>query len=148
MSASGLPLRLAVPLALLISMVLATTALAGGRPFTTDLTGAAEVPSGDPDGSGTASVTLNQGLGEVCFAIEVADITLPSTGAHIHVGDVSVAGPVVVPLAAPDETGTSSGCVSADAELIKQIRQNPENYYVNVHSVDFPAGAVRGQLAK
>jgi hypothetical protein len=31
-------------------------------------------------------------------------------------------------------------------ELIKAIRQNPENYYVKIHSTVFAAGAIRGQL--
>jgi hypothetical protein len=31
---------------------------------------------------------------------------------------------------------------------MKRIRQNPENFYVNVHNADFPDGAVRGQLSK
>ena len=120
---------------------------AGGRPFTTTLTGAAEVPGpGDPDGIGTATLTLNQGQGEICYELTVSGIA-PATAAHIHVGDSTVAGPVVVPLAAPT-SGSSSECASVDPELIKAIRQNPENYYVNVHNADFPAGALRGQLSK
>jgi len=55
---------------------------------------------------------------------------------------------VLVPLAPPDASGTSSGCVSVDPDLIKAIRQNPENYYVNVHTTDYPGGALRGQPAK
>lgn len=147
--------RLAI---LTLSMLIAALAVAGlaasataesGRPFTTALTGAAEVPGpGDPDGSGVATITLNQGQGEICFSISVSNIALPAIGAHIHVGAAGVAGPVVVPLASPDASGASSGCVSVDPDLIKAIRQNPENYYVNVHSTEHPAGAVRGQLSK
>lgn len=120
----------------------------GGRPLSTSLSGAAEVPGpGDPDGSGTAKITLNQGQGTVCFELVVSDI-VPATAAHIHRGEVGVAGPVVVGLAAPT-SGTSSGCVEGvSKDLIKAIRQNPEDYYVNVHNVSFPAGAVRGQLGK
>ena len=120
----------------------------GGRGFATTLTGAAEVPGpGDPDGSGTARVTINVGQGELCFVLSVSDIALPATGAHIHVGTADQAGPVVVPLQPPDETGTSSGCVTVNADLLQQIVSNPDGYYVNVHSSEFPAGAVRGQLS-
>jgi hypothetical protein len=137
---------------LVAALVLSVGALAedGGRPFTIALTGAAEVPGpGDPDGSGTALLRLNPGLGQVCFELSVSDITLPATGAHIHVGTATEAGPVVVGLIPPDASGTSSGCVSADADLIKAILQNPENYYVNVHTVPlYAAGAIRGQLSK
>lgn len=138
---------LAVTLAVVMSF--APVFAFGGRPFATELSGANEVPGpGDPDGSGSISLTLNQGRGEICYTLTVADIMLPATGAHIHKGTSDVAGPVEVALTAPDASGESSGCVSVDAEEIKEIRQHPEEYYVNVHTSDYPAGAVRGQLSK
>ena len=135
-------------LIVLAVLALATTAADGGRKFTTTMTGAAEVPPGDPDGSGTATITLNYGQGEVCWEITVSGITLPATASHIHVAPVGVAGPVVIPLTPPDVNGFSSGCTSADRALIKNIIQHPEEYYVNVHNADYPTGALRGQLSK
>lgn len=118
-----------------------------GRKLFATMTGAAEVPGpGDTDGSGTVNIVLNQGQGEVCFALAVSNIA-PATAAHIHEGAVGVAGGPVVTLAPPPTGGSSNGCVTADKELIKTIRQNPENYYVNVHNTEFPDGAIRGQLS-
>lgn len=139
---------LLVMMVVIAMVAVAGTVLAGGRPLAAELTGAAEVPGpGDPEGSGSAWITLNQGQGEVCFELMVSDILLPATGAHIHVGTAADSGPVVVPLAPPDESGTASGCTTdVERDLIKDIRQNPASYYVNVHNADFPGGAVRGQL--
>jgi hypothetical protein len=111
------------------------------------LTGEVEVPPGDPDGSGLAAVIVHPARGRLCFAIVVDDIVLPAIGAHIHVGRAGVAGPIVVPLTSPDAEGTSAGCVSeVDEQLLTAIKRHPRRYYVNVHTTDFPAGAVRGQL--
>lgn len=120
----------------------------GGMPLGATLTGAAEIPGpGDPDGSGTARITLNPGQGEVCFALEVSDIA-PATASHIHVGGPTVAGGIVVTLAPPPTGGASSACVSAAPELVREIGKNPAGYYVNVHNAEFPAGALRGQLSR
>ena len=141
---------------LVMLAVLALTSLAadGGRKFTTTLTGEAEVNAegvpnqGDLDGTGTATITLNYGQGTICWEISVSDILLPASAAHIHEAPVGVAGPVDVGLSAPNADGFASGCTSVDREEIKEIIQHPEEYYVNVHNADYPAGALRGQLSK
>jgi hypothetical protein len=142
--------RLFVALLLVSALVLATAgaaAAAGGRPFSTTLTGAAEVPGpGDPDGIGHAFIRVNPGLGLVCYELHVMDID-PAVAAHIHVGGADVAGPVVVPLAAPTD-GSSSGCAEVTRDLALAIIRDPSNYYVNVHNAQFPAGALRGQLSR
>ena len=121
----------------------------GGRPLTATLLGSNEAPGpGDPNGTGEATVTVNPGQGEVCYEISVEDVALPATGAHIHVAPAGTPGPVVVPLNPPDASGQSSGCAAVDRELALAILRNPENYYVNVHTTEYPAGAVRGQLER
>jgi hypothetical protein len=140
-------LLLLVVLAAGLVAAVASVAVAGGRPLSATLTGAAEVPGpADPDGSGSAFITVNPGQGEICFELTASNIA-PATAAHIHVGPVGVAGPIVVGLT-PPTSGSSSGCVSADRDLAKDILKNPEEYYVNVHNAPFPAGAIRGQLSK
>jgi hypothetical protein len=57
---------------LLLASVVPAFGATGGLPFTVELTGAAEVTGGDPDGSGTATVTVNPGTGEVCWTIRHA----------------------------------------------------------------------------
>ncbi len=138
---------LLVLLVLLLSLVLASTALAAGwTTLTASLTGAKEVPGpGDPDGTGWASVRLNIHQQMVCYDVAVWNIE-PATAAHIHVGRASVAGPVVLPLEAPAD-GDSMACAhDVDKGLIRAIIRNPNLYYVNVHNAEYPGGAVRGQL--
>lgn len=111
--------------------------------------GAAEVPGpGDEDGYGVAFVTVDASTSEICYDIAVANITLPAAAMHIHIGAAGISGSVVVPFdVVPDEEGLASGCTTADpASLAGEIAMNPEGYYVNVHTSDFPDGAVRAQL--
>ena len=139
--------RLAIIALMLLAAAVAVagTAQAEGRSLSTTLTGAAEIPGpGDPDGSGTAALTVNPGLGQICYALTVSGIA-PATAAHIHLGAVGVAGPVVVPLEPPTD-GSASACAEVDRELALAILMSPSDYYVNVHNAEFPAGAVRGQL--
>ncbi len=112
------------------------------------LTGADEVPRGDLDGIGWSEVITVPSINQLCYVIVVEDIILPAVAAHIHVGPPGVAGPIVVPLEAPNAGGISGGCIdNVSPALLNNINQHPELYYVNVHNAPYPAGAVRGQLA-
>jgi len=141
-------LPLVVVVTLVITLLVAAPVLAGGRPFTTSLAGAAEVPTGDPDATGTATVWVNPGTGTVCYSWSVTNAATPIFAAHIHHGVVGVAGPVVVPLP-PTGPSSGSGCVTGvDRGLALDIIQHPADYYINTHNAEFPTGAARGQLSR
>ena len=143
--------------ALVLSTCLAATSAAqdpseGGRRFTTELTGEAEVNAaavpnrGDLDGTGTATITVNPGLERVCYDITVADIAAPMRG-HIHRGVAGTNGGIVVTFFEADAV-TAQHCVATTRALAMEIIKTPERFYVNVHNAEFLAGALRGQLAK
>jgi hypothetical protein len=142
---------LIVGLAAALALVSPATAGSGGRPLSTTLTGAEEFPDpGDPDATGQADLSLNQGKERVCFTTSWAGIDGEVFAGHIHEAPAGVAGPIVVTLFMGSFAGTDavSDCVgNIDRSLIKAIRKDPSAYYVNVHSTpNFPGGAVRGQL--
>ena len=72
------------------------TAAAGGRAFEVAMTGEAENPAGDPVGTGTATIRMRAGQGQVCYRLAVSGLT-GVNAAHIHRGAAGVAGPVVDP---------------------------------------------------
>ena len=119
-----------------------------GKPMTGMLSGSSEIPGpGDPDGNGMAWLTFNPGQEMICVSLEVTGIAT-ATAAHIHEGSSDVAGPVVVGLPTPDGTGIAKGCVELSRDKILDIMHNADEYYVNVHNAEYPAGALRGQLEK
>jgi hypothetical protein len=113
----------------------------------TRLNGQAEVPTGDPNANGTASIKTRGS--EVCYDLRWSGVE--ATASHIHRAAPGAAGPIVVPFFAQDTAvagNSKSGCVKADSEVVAAIAAKPANYYVNIHSADFPKGEIRGQLAR
>ncbi|WP_178917572.1 CHRD domain-containing protein [Natronomonas gomsonensis] len=84
------------------------------------------------------------------------------TQAHIHEGGRGEDGPVVAPLlgyteevdgsgdgdplTTPRDVPLIEGTVVDDPELVEAILDDPEAYYVNVHTVHNPGGEIRGQI--
>ncbi len=117
--------------------------------FGADLAGANEVPAADPDGTATALVRITGA--EVCFSLRWAGIAAPSAG-HIHTGAAGTNGAVVVGFFAvpggtlPANLTGVAGCVTTAQATVDAIIANPAAFYVNTHTTEFPAGAIRGQL--
>ena len=55
-----------------------------------------------------------------------------------------MAGPIVVDLV--PALSAVPYCVVIDAALMAELITTPQEFYLNIHNADFPAGAVRGQL--
>jgi Cu/Zn superoxide dismutase len=133
------------------------TASGGGRPLSTSMSGANENPKNNSPATGTTALRLNHGQGTVCYDMTVSSLTTSPSAAHIHKAPAGSNGGVVVHLfgsgGAPAPTTASftitNFCQSGVSQaLIKDIIQNPDQYYVNVHTSTFPNGEIRGQLGK
>jgi hypothetical protein len=140
-------------LALVVALLALPAISAAGRNTTevdAKLTGKAEVPGpGSNKGKGDIQIFLKPTQKKVCFNLEVKNLDTITDG-HIHKGAEGVAGDVKVPLFVGQTlagTGSYDGCTkNVKKKLIKKVAAHPEKYYANVHTLDFPAGAIRGQL--
>lgn len=127
------------------ALLAATPALAAPVKLTAALTGPAETPPGKTDGSGGFTVTADPETNDFCYTLWADKIGKP-TMAHLHSGAAGASGPPILTL---EVTGKDSDeCLAVDKEKLEPIVANPGDYYVNVHTAEFPGGAVRGQLTK
>jgi len=108
-----------------------------------------EVPAatGDPDGRAVEVVKIQDST--VSFTVRWSGITAPTEG-HIHAGTAGVNGDVKIRLFTKPQWGrTASGSVKVtDATLLASLVSEPGSFYADLHTQQFPGGAVRGQLHK
>jgi hypothetical protein len=100
--------------------------------------------SATPSGSG--SITLDPVTKAISGSFTTNNV-VNAGSAHIHDGNVGVAGPIVITLL-QSSTGSATWMVPANTTLNdSQIaRLQAGGYYVNVHTALNPAGEIRGQL--
>lgn len=126
------------------------------RAFTAHLNGFNEVPAVDLRAQGQAVVKLRKGMLDV--KVSVANLR-DVVAAHIHCAPAGENGPVGLTLYSDSPT-SKKGILVKDtfdgpdvgnacgwdglADVVQAIRDG--NAYVNVHTQDYPAGAIRGQL--
>ncbi len=134
---------------------------AAGGTLSTQLNGAKIPGGGDLGARGSARFELAPGEASVCFEIRWRDLDGVVTAAHIHRAARGATGPHHIDLVngehlvgkrnllaacvAVQDGGHGHGGASAEA-TIQQVIDRPQDFYLNVHTTAFPAGAIRGQL--
>lgn len=136
----------------------------GATTFHASLSGKSQSPPIDTPAHGTATFTLSASGKSLRFRLYVSDIDNVSM-AHIHIGPSGQEGPVAVwlyPSHPPAQvkkgkfTGElATGVITArqlqgplKGKTIDDLVQDIKNgdAYVNVHTAQHPAGAIRGQI--
>lgn len=121
--------------------------------FVARLAGENEVPVkggpavGDKDGSAYAVFRISGD--KVSYAVRWNKTAAP-TAFHIHQGKAGVNGDVKIGFfgqALPGGATAVTGTVKVgERGLLAGITKNPKNWYANLHTGEFPGGAVRAQL--
>jgi len=143
--------KLVLALLALATVGLLIPALSGAAAtqLSATLKGNEEVAGGDSNGRGEAFVAVKKpSKRKLCYLLSWEKIE-PPAAAHIHKGAPGADGPIKVTLFEdPDglTASTAEGCVKVSEKIAKQLRKTPERFYVNIHNIEFPAGAIRGQL--
>jgi hypothetical protein len=110
---------------------------------------------------GTATVSVDATNQEIAVSLSLFNFATGTTAGHIHVGPRGVAGPVVINFPIP--TGTTGDLPLTFRVGTAAFVARPEigintmqdaiqaivggNAYVNIHTSQYPAGEIRGQLA-
>ena len=158
--------KLYLSMGLLASTLVGAEAVADHLSFSTELSGAQEVPGVITSTGGSATFNFNSALSEVSFDLRAFGSGI--TQAHLHCAPAGVNGPIVVFLFGPADPGENligtpiKGTIINDdiiptednpscgriinnvASLFAAMRAG--EIYVNVHSIANPSGVVRGQV--
>jgi hypothetical protein len=123
--------------------------------FNTTLVAREEVPPSGSRARGFAQVMVKAD-DTVAFALIINNRGHETFNrGHIHKAPAGVNGPILWDfLEAGDPVASISGQPARlrgiarprAAANLDDLLENPDQYYVNVHSTDFPGGAIRGQL--
>lgn len=122
------------------------SAAARAETFTAYLNGAQQVPAAATSATGYGRFFVNTNTMTYTFTVVFNGLTSAQTLSHIHApAAIGANAAVIINFGTVGGTsGTISGSGSITAGQLAQIRAHQG--YINVHSVNFPNGEIRGQL--
>ena len=106
--------------------------------------------TGDEGGSGSATLAMDPVGDQACYTIQVNLTDLagdPPTLIDVHDQATGYPGDSVLTLTTSvDGTGSATGCVAADSDLVDSMLADAARYLIEVYTANYPDGAVEGQL--
>lgn len=166
----------AIAVAIVGAVAVTAAAVAGDRAkIGTVLTGYEEVPALSTTGNGTFHAKISRSTDEIQWVLTYDDLEGTVTQSHIHFGQRSVNGSIVVWLCQKGQAAAPAGTAECPAppatvtgvitpaqvtnladgqgisqgefdELVHALRAGVA--YANVHSSKWPTGEIRGQLSE
>lgn len=114
------------------------------------LTGSQEVPATTSPGNGNFTMSFDATRTNATVTWTVANLGAAITGFHVHQAAAGANGGIVINIQGLGGTfsnGKLTGTFPVDPAIATSIIQNPAGFYANVHTSQFPGGAIRGQLS-
>jgi hypothetical protein len=123
------------------------------------MTGAQETPPVTTSATGMATASYNKETRLMTYTVSWQNLTRPLTAMHIHgVADPGTAAGVVQNIITPSggifrsdstiygKSGSVSASVFVDNLVIREADLLAGKYYFNIHTAQYPAGEIRGQI--
>lgn len=122
-------------------LLVAGAAMAETHIYTTELSGANEVPPNESPATGTATLSVDTETLVATWEAMFSGLTADQTGAHFHNAPAGANGGVMfgLPLGSP-----INGTWEMDQAQYDELVAG--NVYLNIHTVEFPGGEIRGQM--
>ena len=111
--------------------------------FEATLKGSSAVPSNPSTATGTSILKYNSSTKTFTDVTTYSGLS-PIAG-HIHKAIVGEAGPIIFPFTELASPITLNSGVLTDAQITALFK---DSMYVNLHTKEYPAGEIRGQLIK
>jgi hypothetical protein len=125
-------------------MLAASPCLAETMHFHADMAGSTEVPPTTSSATGVADATLDTANGKLTWTMSWQGLKGPATMAHFHGPAAAGTNASVVVKLGTNPVSPISGTTMVAPTLISQLQSGL--WYANVHTAEFPKGAIRGQL--
>jgi CHRD domain-containing protein len=117
--------------------------------ITVPLSGEQHVPPVATAGTGSGVLSVNLATGAFSGTVIFSGLSSVATAAHIHEGAAGLNGPIIIPL--DGAIGVTNGTFTVPAGTVMTAAQlnalQIGGLYIQIHTLTFPGGELRGQMA-